>query len=778
MLALSLALAVAPACADEEPEADGSSSASDAASDAAPLPDGSSDVQASTDSAAGAPDAAPCSPVCSGRQCGPDGCGGLCGLCAPGQTCNLSGMCVATEGKQPFGAACGVTDTCGPTAPAGSASWPGCLDAQCASGACHLPYCSRPCQFSKDTVDNVTGEPYPDGIEDEDVPNSCSDAADGPVGSTFRCVDIAPSTALDPITYCVPGTKFAACKRTADCPPGEVCDAITINGELTLRCQGGVVTPTAALGSHCSLADTQDRPLCVSPFLCTPTGCTAWCDDNADCLTPGASCDAATSTCKAAPDKPCAVDADCSEWRCVHKSPDARVPGAGLCAPRTCAVDGDCETPGFHCRTHATFDQVPPSWAHQCVAAPPGATLTAGEQCTNAPEDALVCTNPDLCYKGQCSAHCTTDADCAVAAGQVCAAAEIPFDVDGDQILDVVLPLPVCEPVPHTGPLVECATDLDCPSGETCGPLETAAPQGAPYPFQIRQVCRSMPESFGGYGAPCGPGPGAGECRIGFCITDDVLGAVPDLCSRTCTTAGDCPAKVTIDGKEHPSVCRAVIYGWNGTVERNDDLYVPVCWPVGKGSNLLDCGKDLSCGAPDHACVAWPIATDPTLPSTLEYLCVSNRGPDGEPATGQVGDPCTTPFDCASLLCLPEKKGGAGYCSSPCMSDVDCLGGGPFMVCDPHVVIDRKDDALDVITPQCRKARSCLPCKGDTDCVSGHVCVNIGGKSFVDLRCAPKCTQDQDCASTDGGPKCKASVSSTGVADGVKACIPQGCSDN
>jgi glutaredoxin len=34
-----------------------------------------------------------CTPMCTGRSCGSDGCGGTCGSCATGSTCNASGMC-------------------------------------------------------------------------------------------------------------------------------------------------------------------------------------------------------------------------------------------------------------------------------------------------------------------------------------------------------------------------------------------------------------------------------------------------------------------------------------------------------------------------------------------------------------------------------------------------------------------------------------------------------------------------------------------------------------
>jgi hypothetical protein len=39
-----------------------------------------------------------CTPQCSGKQCGPDGCGGSCGDCTSDNTCDASGQCVSTPG--------------------------------------------------------------------------------------------------------------------------------------------------------------------------------------------------------------------------------------------------------------------------------------------------------------------------------------------------------------------------------------------------------------------------------------------------------------------------------------------------------------------------------------------------------------------------------------------------------------------------------------------------------------------------------------------------------
>jgi hypothetical protein len=66
-----------------------------------------------------------CTPSCSGRECGSDGCGGSCGSCDPGWSCSGSGTCTCTPacsgrecGSDGCGGSCGSCDpgwSCGGT---------------------------------------------------------------------------------------------------------------------------------------------------------------------------------------------------------------------------------------------------------------------------------------------------------------------------------------------------------------------------------------------------------------------------------------------------------------------------------------------------------------------------------------------------------------------------------------------------------------------------------------------------------------------------------------
>jgi hypothetical protein len=48
-----------------------------------------------TETVAGCPQdcSSECIPQCTGKVCGPDGCGGSCGSCLPTQTCTAAGIC-------------------------------------------------------------------------------------------------------------------------------------------------------------------------------------------------------------------------------------------------------------------------------------------------------------------------------------------------------------------------------------------------------------------------------------------------------------------------------------------------------------------------------------------------------------------------------------------------------------------------------------------------------------------------------------------------------------
>ncbi len=61
----------------------------------------------------GVPTGQPPSSLCLGRTCGDDGCGGSCGTCAGGESCNAGGTCGTACVASCAGKACGTDDGCG-----------------------------------------------------------------------------------------------------------------------------------------------------------------------------------------------------------------------------------------------------------------------------------------------------------------------------------------------------------------------------------------------------------------------------------------------------------------------------------------------------------------------------------------------------------------------------------------------------------------------------------------------------------------------------------------
>ncbi len=284
---------------------------------------------------------AKCTPDCSNSQCGDDGCGGSCGTCATGLTCS-QGLCAATAGKscafhcgyqtsggcwcdagcKQRGDCCADVDLCFCTADCTGKS---CGDDGCGGscGACgdkSKPYCDAKGACSATCVPQCAGK-------------SCGD--DGCGGTCGAC------------------GAGASCNVHGKCVPAEwTCEA-------HLYASGGV---TASCDCSCGAHD----PDCAGggPL----TGCPA-----------GGACAKDKAWCEA---KWCAKQGDCSKpaW-CVGDYPTSAYTRRGVCAPpnpagfapnHPCSVDAACAS--------------------------------------------------DLCVAGTCRVHCEADKDCV--AGQACVGLE------------------------------------------------------------------------------------------------------------------------------------------------------------------------------------------------------------------------------------------------------------------------------------------------------------------------------------------------------------------
>lgn len=146
-----------------------------------------------------------CVPDCTGKECGPDGCGGFCGYCKEGDTCK-DGRCVKCVpdctgkecGDDGCGGSCGQcqgTDVCdrGHCRPCNKECLEGmnCGSAECGSGPCQSEYNYNPytpyCQNGDVCRDNycVPCDPY---CKDRECGSDGCDGSCGECGPCEQCI--------------------------------------------------------------------------------------------------------------------------------------------------------------------------------------------------------------------------------------------------------------------------------------------------------------------------------------------------------------------------------------------------------------------------------------------------------------------------------------------------------------------------------------------------------------------------------------------------------------
>ncbi|RJO69017.1 MAG: M6 family metalloprotease domain-containing protein [Myxococcales bacterium] len=204
-----------------------------------------------------------CVPNCSGKECGDDGCGGICGTCDGELACTLAGQCVTaeclTDGDCPEGFYCdGFTLTCQPLSDG-----------------------------------DIDGDADGDG---ECVPN-CDGKQCGSDGCGGSCGECEDGLACNQNGQCIEG---AECETDADCQLGFYCDGVTLtcqpfpdgdvdgetdgDGECAPNCDGKQCGPDGCGGSCGGCANGEacdENGQCVCEMM---DGVTGWKNpDNGHC---------------------------------------------------------------------------------------------------------------------------------------------------------------------------------------------------------------------------------------------------------------------------------------------------------------------------------------------------------------------------------------------------------------------------------------------------------------------------------------------------------------
>jgi hypothetical protein len=724
-----------------------------------------------------------CTPDCFVRVCGPDGCGGSCGTCPPQTACSSDQTrCLFVEAQQPFGGHCGQTEDCAPTrvdpfTPGGTYvnyDWPRCLNDQCRDGQCRFGVCTRSCKVTKDTVENGTGLPGPDGIEDGDASTTeCAGAVSGPYSDEFACVEVEDLAEAGTRGICLPRSSFRPCGSPFECPGDEGCGYLQVRNNLEARC---LASPPGArgIGSTCGYDPGTGLTVRCDAWNCSEFGCTNACGAAADCVTIGARCDSSTGKCETS-GHPCEGDSDCSAWTCGS---DTRIlEPAGLfvaCGPRVCTRDGDCLDPGFHCRHRPVwFQGSEAGWVGRCERDTAGGG-GLGESCDVSPGDGVpdrVCGNGSYCLDRRCSSLCVDHGDCGDSGNMLCVRRDTPVDVNLDGKVDGVLALPACAWLGTTGG-GSCSSGSDCGAGQACTPFVLDGEAGS---MKVRLACAEPPDDALPAGSLCGRAAGGATCDTRICLDENAALGVPGFCSSVCVDDGDCPGETGLGSMRVRWICESRPFARSGTLDRSDDLHVSWCVPVPATSSLNPCPSGI-CDDPGEACRPTVRTGAPEMIDQTRLMCV--RPETGAPLGGMC-NPLLGGVDCASGLCEPTFAQGLGFCSRPCLSDFDCgtLGGGGA-VCAPRTLVPRSGPLPGIELPVCRLLGECVTCQSRWDCDANHRCVDVSQVTYAtNYRCAPACQDNQDCAGFGDGFECiEANTTWASSTTGkTQACLPLTC---
>ncbi len=270
---------------------------------------------------------AQCQPKCDGAQCGDDGCGGSCGTCAAGSSCSWNRQCVPDTWRcdpGTYGAKDGCDCGCGAPDPDCGVSGtytigcPSSTTACTSQGLCDVQFCSSNTACAPKWC---TGVYWAGNGKDEGVcadPVSDAKATGQPCSWNGECAS----------GVCAGDQCRIYCEKDSDCPGSEKCLGVPMRDTPT-----GPITGFVAV---CDLLSGSGTP-CSSQVGCPGEVCVAY-PDPTD-LEPLYLCDSGTTA---------NLGTDCSLLTCpagqtcvdTSKGPECTIDCPGGAA--------DCPA-GFHC---------------------------------------------------------------------------------------------------------------------------------------------------------------------------------------------------------------------------------------------------------------------------------------------------------------------------------------------------------------------------------------------------------------------------------------------
>ena len=504
-------------------------------------------------------------------------------ICAQGG--NGKGLLCQSVGA---GSVCGVDDDC----PAGlkcdapiarcyipvtrSSCGPCTSDRQCgAGGSCHAEgsdhYCAAACGAGDTCAAGYACKSADGGKRCLPSGGSCRGGRPlcAPCAGDLECGkpgDLCVRNLVSQETFCA-----VQCAQASDCARGFTCLDLGGKGTGPNQCvpDSGTCARSASYAGYCDSTD----PAAVQR----------------ECGL-GASCDLPNHLCKRATDGSicslCSSDDDCTKAspaaRCVvNRTPGSPSLGEQFCGS-DCSLNG-CSGPGCQadpsrCGPQFTCTGIGPGgvWPWQCVplrGSCQSGFARLGDSCEKAgPADCVSAICAQFGSERRCSSACTADADCGDARWRCCAGvgankydcthapstagSGICAPAGGSFGADCAPGSPPCQ----EGLCLDLGTAQVCTRG--CDAANACATGFSCQPGTLRQADGTLgaavnvcfPDGGGGVGSGCAFGPAA--CRSHLCLKKES----GNVCTKTCTANGDCPAQwtcaeETMPGGAKVSVC-------------------------------------------------------------------------------------------------------------------------------------------------------------------------------------------------------------------------------
>ncbi|MBW2990786.1 hypothetical protein KY348_03710 [Candidatus Woesearchaeota archaeon] len=590
-----------------------------------------------------------CTPDCVGKECGGDGCGGSCGSCSGGETCQ-NGQCVSTCTPDCVGKECGG-DGCGGSCGTCSGGY------NCVNGVC-VSTCSDECS--------------PSGSRE------CS-------GNSYRicgnydgdsCLEWGSLTACSGGESCVSGV----CVCQSDCS-GKVCGPDGCGGSCgvcggSLYCDTGSGLCVECLNAgHCDdgnvcTTDSCSSGVCVNSPVSAGVSCSG-CG--------GAICECHGGFCVNAG---CTSDSDCSDGFVCNV-------GSGLCVE--CLVVGDCDD-GEEC----TSDSCVSNFCSH-------AKLGDGSSCAG---------DSGSCCSGVCVTSIENDGfsdDCR--GGPLCVAGVLRYyyDNNGELCGDFQ-----CRECLNGFCNVDDNSRCGYGSGDVCvagtcsssgcsSDSECSATPSTPYCDTGSGLCVECLQA-----SQCDDG---NECTSGVCVSGSCsFSSLPT--GSSCTTCGDSSCGCVL------GVCANLGSGCTGDSDCVSGTYCNI------GSGLcVECVSSVHC---DDGNVC-------TSGSCISGSCVFGSVADGFVCSGCGDSSCVCSSGvCVSGACVPDCSGkvcggdGCGGSCGTCLAGESCVSGVCVAGCTP--------DCSGKVCGVDGCGGSCGACADGKVC-NGGVCV-VPGSCVPDWSCS------------------------------------------